>query len=64
MPKRTLQRMGYTIKHTAVGWWVDGASGYKVGDGYATTEAEAIEVASDAIKAAKAGGRSPVWLFQ
>lgn len=62
MTKRTLQRHGYTIKHTIVGWWVDGACGYMV-SGYHSTEPEAIGAASDAIAKAKAAGSRPAWMF-
>ena len=63
MTKRTLQRKGYAIKHTAaVGWWVDGAFGYMV-SGYHPTEDLAIAAASSAIAEAKASGGRPCWLF-
>ncbi len=62
MTKRTLQRHGYTIKHTSVGWWVDGACGYMV-SGYHATEDLAVSAAGDAIKQAKAVGSRPSWLF-
>lgn len=62
MTKRTLQRKGCTIKHTSVGWWVDGACGYMV-SGYHPTEGEAIAAAGAAIREAKARGERPVWMF-
>lgn len=62
MTKRTLQRHGYTIKHSAVGWWVDGACGYMVA-GYYPTEALAVTEAGKAIATAKSTGDRPVWLF-
>ena len=62
MSKRTLQRKGYTIKHTSAGWWVDGACGYMVSS-YHPTEEEAIAAAVAAIKEAVASGDRPVWLF-
>jgi hypothetical protein len=62
MTKRTLQRHGYIIKHTIVGWWVDGACGYMV-SGYHSTEHLAIDAASDAIAKAKAARGRPVWMF-
>lgn len=62
MTKRTLQRKGYTIKHAAVGWWVDGVCGYMV-SGYHPTEALAIEAAGKAIAEAKKSGGTPCWMF-
>lgn len=62
MTKRTLQRHGYTVKHSQVGWWVDGAGGYLVA-GYFPNEAQAIEEAGKAIAEAKAMGARPSWLF-
>lgn len=63
MTRRTLKRRGYTIKHSIVGWWVDGFCGYKVGDGYANSEAQAVLDAGNAIAAAKVADRKPIWLF-
>lgn len=62
MTKRTLQRKGYKIKHTDVGWWVDGACGYMV-SGYHPIEDLAIKAASQAIASAIASGDRPCWLF-
>lgn len=62
MDKRTLQRKGYAIKRSAVGWWVDGVCGYMVST-YHPTEALAIEAAGKAIAEAKASGRKPIWMF-
>lgn len=62
MTKRTLQRKGYTVKHAAVGWWVDGVCGYLVA-GYFPSEAQAVKEAGKAIATAKASGERPVWLF-
>ncbi len=63
MSKRTLQRDGYTIKHTAaVGWWVDGVCGYLVA-GYYSSEDRAVAGASEAIAAAKARDSRPCWMF-
>lgn len=62
MTKRALRQRGYTIKHTNIGWWVDGACGYMV-SGYHPTERLAIEAASRAISQAKAAGMQPCWLF-
>ena len=63
MTKGTLQRHGYTIKHTtAVGWWIDGAYGYLVA-GYYSSEGQAVTEASKAIAAAKACGRHPCWML-
>ena len=63
MNKRALLRQGYTINHTSVGWWVDGACGYKVSEDYADSEADAIASAVAAIKNATANNERPVWLF-
>lgn len=63
MTKRTLQRLGYSIKYTsAVGWWVDGVCGYKV-SGYWPTEDQAVTEAGERIRAAVAAGEQPIWLF-
>lgn len=62
MTKRTLKRKGYAIKHTAVGWWVDGVCGYMV-SGYHPTEALAVAAADKAIADAKASGSRPCWMF-
>lgn len=62
MTKRTLQRHGYSVKHTSVGWWVDGACGYLVA-GYFPTEGQAVEEAGKAIAQAKAEGRNPSWML-
>lgn len=62
MTKRTLQRKDHTIKHTLVGWWVDGACGYMV-SGYHPTEDLAILAAGIAIAEAKNSGRKPCWMF-
>ena len=63
MTKRTLQRNGYTIKHTAaVGWWVDGACGLLVA-GYFSSEDQAIVEAGKAIAVAKASSSRPCWMF-
>lgn len=60
--KRSLERMGYVVKHSAVGHWVDGACGYLVA-GYYGTQSEAISRAAIAIQQARAAGRRPVWMF-
>lgn len=62
MTKRTLLRKGYTIKHTSVGWWVDGACGYLV-SGYHPTEDLAVAAASTAISDAMSSASRPCWLF-
>ncbi|MCZ8254694.1 MAG: hypothetical protein O9327_03280 [Polaromonas sp.] len=63
MTKRTLQRLGYSIKHTAaVGWWVDGAFGYLVA-GYWPSEAEAVTHAAVAITTARQAGAQPAWFI-
>jgi formylmethanofuran:tetrahydromethanopterin formyltransferase len=62
MNRRTLQKHGYTIKHTIVGWWVDGACGYNVAS-VCDSEQEAINAASAAITAAKQSGSRPCWMF-
>lgn len=61
--KLRLERMGYVIKRTEVGYWVDGAYGYLVA-GYYRTEAEAISCAANAIQQARASDRRPVWMFE
>ncbi len=63
MNKRTLQKHGYKIKHTSVGWWVDGACGYKVTPGYYDSEQEAINAAAEKIAEAKSSGCRPCWMF-
>lgn len=63
MTKRTLRRLGYSIKNTsAVGWWVDGLCGYMV-SGYYATAAQAVAAAGQRIKDARATGARPIWLF-
>jgi Ser-tRNA(Ala) deacylase AlaX len=52
MTERTMRRKGYQIKHSVVGWWVDGACGYKVAV-YFDTKEEAISEASKEIERAK-----------
>lgn len=52
---------GYTLKHTDIGYWVDGAYGYLVA-GYFDTKEEAIEKAIERINEAKIEGRNPIWL--
>lgn len=49
MSKRELLKLGYEIKHSPVGFWVDGAQGYCVA-GYFDTEREAVEAAGREIE--------------
>lgn len=60
--KRRLERMGYVIKHSEVGYWVDGAYGYLVA-GYYRTQTEAISCAANAIQQASGSDSRPVWMF-
>jgi hypothetical protein len=62
MTKRTIERLGYSVKHTeAVGWWVDGACGYLV-SGYWQTATEAVNKAAAEIAEARRAGVHPAWL--
>ena len=63
MNKRTLQKHGYRIKHSVAGWWVDGACGYAVTQGYHDSEKKAIDAAAKRIAEAKSSGSSPCWMF-
>lgn len=62
MSRRSLLRAGYTIKHTLIGWWVDGACGYMV-SGYHNSQTDAVAAADTAIADAKKARCRPVWLF-
>lgn len=63
MTKRSLQRMGYSIKRTpAVGWWVDGACGYLV-SAYWPSEADAVIHAAVAITTARQASAEPAWFI-
>lgn len=62
MGKRQLLRLGYRIKHTSAGWWVEGRCGYSV-TSYHATESDAVISASERIKAEKAAGNRPIWMF-
>lgn len=63
MHVRTLQRKGYCLKHTDIGWWVDGAFGYLVA-GYFASKNEAVVAASRNIRAAAHTASKPAWFFQ
>ena len=64
MRMRDLERLGYRLKYTSVGWWVDGACGYLV-SGYHDTRAAAVRAANRARTAALQSTwyERPVFLF-
>jgi hypothetical protein len=59
---RRLENLGYKIKHTKVGWWVDGLCGYQV-CGYYKTKREAVLTAMEIRRLAKNCGAKPLWRF-
>ena len=60
---KRLNRLGhYKIKHTSIGWWIDGACGYRVSDIH-DTKKEAIIEAINKIQEVKRMNRFPSWRF-
>ena len=61
---KRLTRLGnYSIKHTTIGWWVDGCYGYLVA-GYYDNKKDAVINAILNIKQAKKDDIHPSWLFE
>lgn len=60
---RRLHCLGpYEIKHTVIGYWVDGRDGFLVA-GYFDKQEDALAEAIDHINRAKKYGGRPVWLY-
>ena len=60
--KSELEKLGYQLESTFIGWWVDGAYGYLV-SGYWPSKEKAIFEATAAVESAISEGRKPAWLF-
>lgn len=63
MTEQTIERKGYQIKNSVVGWWVDGGYGYLVA-GYHDSKKSAVAHASRVIESAETSNIKPLWYLE